>query len=257
MLSQTLRSLPFPAALAVAFLLLPLAARAQSLHGSATSLAVQIEQARAHDFTYLETPRQLRRFVGAGYLVPVRPNANLALHAVSYPYARPQVRLFVQRLARQHRRACGRRLVVTSLTRPLSVQPWNSSPQSVHPTGMAVDIRRSSSRACRSWLERVLLGLEANRLIEATRESFPPHYHVAVFPQPYARYVARLRSRPTARRSPTASGPAISLWDVAQAHDTSAPRAEGGEPTWGRTGSYPGQVLAIPGRELSEACCTL
>lgn len=48
---------------------------------------------------------------------------------------------------------------------------------------------------CRSWLENLLLYLERQDVVEATRESYPPHYHVAVFPQAYARYVARLASR--------------------------------------------------------------
>ena len=38
---------------------------------------------------------------------------------VSFPFARPEVELFVQRLSGQYRRACGEQLVVTSLTRPI------------------------------------------------------------------------------------------------------------------------------------------
>ena len=85
--------------------------------------------------------------------------------------------------------------MVTSLTRPLSRQPRNASSRSVHPTGMALDVRRSNSRSCRSWLESVLLSLEGSGVLEATRESYPPHYHIAVYPQPYARYVDNLTTR--------------------------------------------------------------
>jgi hypothetical protein len=66
----------------------------------------------------------------------------------------------------------------------------NASAISVHPTGMAIDLRRSDSSGCRQWLETVLLDLEGKGVIEATREQYPPHYHVAVFPNPYLQYVA-------------------------------------------------------------------
>src|ERR1700730_706468 len=49
---------------------------------------------------------------------------------------------------------------------------------------MAVDLRRSDRRACRQWLESTLLALEGEGMVEATREHWPPHYHVAVFPAP-------------------------------------------------------------------------
>ena len=165
-------------------------AEAQSLRGSAASLDRQNEQARAHDFTLLETPAQVRRFVELGYLVPIRPTENLGIANVSFPYARPEVRLFLQRLSAQYRSACGERLVVTSLTRPLSNQPPNASSRSVHPTGMAVDFRRSGNARCRSWLESTLLTLEGQAVLEAIYERNPPHYHVALYPQPYAQYVA-------------------------------------------------------------------
>jgi LysM repeat protein len=167
-------------------------AAAQTLRGGAASLDRQNAQARAHDFTYLRTPADVRRFVEEGYLVPVTPNRDFDVHNVSFPYARPEVRLFIERLASQYRSACGEKLVVTSLTRPQSNQPWNASSRSVHPTGMAVDLRRSHNANCRNWLERTLLSLEGQGLIEAIYERNPPHYHVAVYPQPYAQYVARI-----------------------------------------------------------------
>jgi LysM repeat protein len=169
-----------------------LPAEAQTLRGSAASLDRQNEQARLHDFTYLRTPEQVRQFVEAGYLVPVRPTRDMDIHRVSFPYARPEARLFLERLSAQYRAACGEKLVVTSLTRPLSNQPVNASSRSVHPTGMAVDLRRSARAACRNWLESALLGLERQGLVEAIYERNPPHYHVAVFPQPYSRYVSRI-----------------------------------------------------------------
>ncbi|MFW5904743.1 MAG: DUF5715 family protein, partial [bacterium] len=176
-------------------------AEAQTLRGSQVSLDRQNEQARAHGFTYLRSAEQVRQFVNEGYLVPVRSTADFDLHAVSFPYARPEARLFLERLAAQYRSACGEKLVVTSLTRPASAQPANASSRSVHPTGMAVDLRRSNDARCRSWLESTLLSLESRGLAEATRERYPPHYHVAVYPRPYVQYVAAAtgQARATAR----------------------------------------------------------
>lgn len=165
----------------------------QSLRGSTSSLDIQNRMARQHDFTYIDDSRQVERFVDGGYLVRVRGDANFRLdNEVSFPYARPEVRLFLQRLGQQYRSACGEQLVVTSLTRPQTRQPRNASDRSVHPTGMAVDLRRSNHSPCRAWLESVLLSLERTGVLEATRERRPPHYHVAIFPNPYASYVERL-----------------------------------------------------------------
>jgi LysM repeat protein len=183
-------------ALAAALVLVPVVApataAAQTLRGGAASLDRQNAQAQAHNFTSLRTPADVRRYVELGYLVPVVPNRDFDLANVSFPYARPEVRLFIERLANQYRSACGEKLVVTSLTRPQSNQPWNASSRSVHPTGMAVDLRRSQRAQCRNWLERVLLSLEGQGLVEAIYERNPPHYHVAVYPRPYAQYVARI-----------------------------------------------------------------
>ncbi len=241
----------------------PSSSAAQSLRGSSRSLTVQNRQARAHDFTYLRTPEHVRRFVELGYLVPLRGNRDYQMDdEVSFPYGRPQVRTFIERLAGQYRRACGEVMVVTSLTRPLNRQPRNASSRSVHPTGMAVDLRRSNHRPCRAWLEDVLLSLEANGVLEATRESRPPHYHIALYPEPYARYVdaltnrtARTETRVAAAVETTdpvgANGPRYrvrsgdALWDIARAHGTTiAAIRESNNLSGSRI--YPGQLLNIP-----------
>lgn len=165
---------------------------AQSFSGSRASLNRQESQARAHDYTYLRDGARVARFVAAGLLVAVDGGNDYDLHDVSYPVARPAVKLFVERFSAQFHAACGQKLTVTSLTRPIDDQPPNSSEQSVHPTGMAVDIRVPETRLCRQWLEQVLLSLEGNHVLEATRERNPPHYHVAIFPDPYTRYVSSM-----------------------------------------------------------------
>jgi len=164
---------------------------AQSLLGSRESLLRQNEQAQAHGFSYLRTSADVRDYAKRGVLVRLRSNADYDVESdeVSFPYARPEVKLFIERLADQYRSACGEKLVVTSLTRPITRQPHNASVISVHPTGMAADLRRSNVTACRSWLETTLLDLEGKGVLEATREQYPPHYHVALFPNPYLRSI--------------------------------------------------------------------
>jgi LysM repeat protein len=224
--------------------------RAQSLRGSPASMDRQDHAADKNDFTFIRTPAQLRSFVKHGWLVRVRPDANFSLHAVSYPYARPQVALFIRRLASEYRVACGRQLVVTSLTRPEDRQPDNASERSVHPTGMAVDLRYPGTRACRTWLERVLLQLEGSGVLEATREHYPPHFHVAVFPQQYASYVASLEVHKATDDTHVASvsykvRSGDSLWAIAVTHGTTVDALRERNDLSGNR-ILPGQVLEVP-----------
>jgi LysM repeat protein len=145
-----------------------------------------------HDFTFLSTPADVSRFVAAGYLVPLRGNRNYELAVVSFPYVRLEARMFVERLSVQYRSACGEKLVVTSATRPRNRQPRNASPLSVHPAGMAMDFRVSRSARCRQWLEGTLLSLDGVGVLNVTREYYPSHYHVAIYPRPYTQYVQRV-----------------------------------------------------------------
>ena len=226
--------------------LLPGGVSAQSLRGSAASLDVQTAEATRHDFTYLRGTAQVRRFVDAGLLVRVDGSRDYTLTDVSFPYARPEIKLFIERLSDQHRRACGKPLVVTSLTRPQSRQPHNASDRSVHPTGMALDLRRQQG-TCRQWLERTLLYLEGQDVLEATAERSPPHYHVAVFPTQYAAYVDRLTTDPASRPSP----PSVytvrrgdTLWGIAQRHGIS-PHMLRQANGLSSPRIYPGQALLV------------
>jgi len=227
---------------------LPQAAESQSLRGSPTSVGRQYHAAKQHDFTFLPSSNRIHGFVANGYLVRVPGSAHYTLANVSYPYARPEVKLFIERLAAQYRAACNERLVVTSLTRPLSEQPRNASRRSVHPTGMAVDIRVSNQRSCRNWIEDTLLSLERQGVVEATRERWPPHYHVAVFPQPYARYVASLPDRSLPQPAKTTHyrvRRGDSLWSIARNYGIDVDSLK---ETNNLAGSqiYAGQTLRIP-----------
>lgn len=166
------------------------APKSVGLAGSRASMRRQHRVARENNFTFLRNTRQVREFIREERLVRLTGNAHYSMKRMSFPYAREAVKLFVERLAADYHAATGDRLVVTSLTRPLSRQPRNASALSVHPAGMAVDFRVPRKQAHRLWLERSLLALERLAVLDATRERRPAHYHVAVFPRAYERYVA-------------------------------------------------------------------
>ena len=164
--------------------------QAQTLKGSRSSMERQHQAAVSYGYSFIKTPNSVSDSVNKGELVRVQPTNLMELHAVSYPYARSEVKLFLDRLSAQYKTACGEKLTVTSLLRPVDRQPANAASNSVHPTGMAVDLRIPAVGRCRSWLEQTLLSLEATGVLDVTRERNPPHYHIAVFTQSYSSYVA-------------------------------------------------------------------
>ncbi len=183
------RRITLTAVATVGVIAVPLAAEVPvSLRGSPASMVRQ--NSVATELGFARTPDQLRELEAAGELVRLEgsPHYEVA-DFVRWNLARPEMRLFVERLAKQYHEATGERLVVTSLTRPASDQPGNSHALSVHPTGMAVDLRVSQSASSRQWLETALLGLEDLGVLDITREYSPPHYHVALFPLEYMAYV--------------------------------------------------------------------
>lgn len=235
-------------------------AGAQTLRGSRASVDRMYDQARSHDLTFYRTATGVRGAARDGDLVRLSGNEDYRLAGVSHPYALSITRTFVQRLAAQYRDVCGERLVITSAMRPTSLRLVNSVDKSVHPTGMAVDIRRPSSRRCLAWLRETLLYLEAQAVIEATEEHNPPHFHVAVFPGPYRRYVGEGAPAPSAERRsaarPTAPSSSRStyrvrqgdsLWEIARRHNTTVDRLRQANDM--RTNRIvAGQVLIIPVR---------
>lgn len=237
--------------------LLAPAAQAASLHPSRAGLLRQVRAAQAHGAYHARNEADLRTMRMSGELVRVEGNRDFVLkRSIRFPYARPEVKLFLERLGEQYRAACGQRLVVTSLVRPKNRQPRNASPLSVHPTGMAMDLRRSTRYPCRAWLESVLLSLEDRGLAEAARERYPPHYHVVLFPDPYLDYVAAREGEGSVdefRPRPLVEGDTVayrvrrgdSLWKIARRFDTtigSIQRASG----LATSSIRPGQLLQVP-----------
>lgn len=199
--------------------------------------------AREHGFTFLADGEEVLAFVERGLLVPIAANGDYRLKEIAFPYARRAVATFLERLAAGYREVCGEALVVTSLTRPRSRQPRNASARSVHPTGMALDLRRPWHRTCRGWLEGTLVYLEGQGVLEATRERRPPHYHIAVFPQPYERYLARLAGGVEPITHLVASGD--TLWSIAHRYRTTIEGLKAAN-RLGSSRIFPGQLLQVP-----------
>ncbi|MGH7664332.1 MAG: DUF5715 family protein [Gemmatimonadaceae bacterium] len=237
------------AILAAPFLMTALAptAGAQSLRGSVKSVNRMYRHAVSHELYFYRTSAGVRTAAERGRFVRLKGNEDFALHEVGYPFVRQETRVFVLRLAEQYRDACGEQLVVTSAVRPRSGQPDNASRRSVHPTGMAIDIRKPRGR-CLRWLRSTLVSLEKSDVIEATEEFYPPHFHVAVFPDPYRDHVEELGGDP---RLNTDSGERYeirrgdSLWEIATRFGTTVDELKRVNELTAST-VFPGQEILVP-----------
>ena len=197
---------------------------AQSLRGSPASVDRMYDYASSHQLHFYETSTGVKNAVDEGHFVRLSGNDDFQLHDVSFPYVLPATRTFVHRLAAEYHSACGKPLIVTSAVRPEAWQPPNSTPESVHPTGIAIDLHKPRGR-CLTWLRGVLKSLEDTGVIEATEEHYPPHFHVAVYSAPYKRYV----ERQTGNEVMVADGnprqyeirKGDSLWSIAHRYGTS------------------------------------
>jgi len=141
--------------------------------------------ATTHGLTFYRTPGDIDEAVSDGKLVPLDGDASYELtNGVGFSYATREAKQFVVSFAPQYLAACGAPLIVTSAARPTSRQPRNSNPYSVHPTGIAVDLRRPPAGPCQTWLRSALAELEQQGYVEATEERHPVHLHVAVLTEP-------------------------------------------------------------------------
>jgi hypothetical protein len=157
-----------------------------SLRGSNAAMARQHSVALDAGYTFVRTPAEMEALVASGELVRLYGNEDYGFRAgVRSLVARPETEIFIERLARDYRAACGEQLIVTSLTRPMNRQPRNSHRLSVHPAGIAVDLRVSQTAACRSLARGRRSWHGEQGLLDGIRERNPPHYHVALFPEAY------------------------------------------------------------------------
>ena len=180
--------------------LIPQRALAQSLRGSPASVDRMYYKAHARNLTFFKSADAVKEAATTGQVVLLRGNMDYAVVGTQVPYVRPETLRFIESLGAAHRQACGEPIIVTSGIRPTARRLRNSHEKTVHPTGMAVDIRKSPGN-CRTWLRRALLGLEAQGLIEAIEENRPPHFHIAVYSAPVSsRIIAAANATPEPRQ---------------------------------------------------------
>jgi hypothetical protein len=179
-LRLSLAALAAAVAAAALALAAPRAAGAQTLRGSRSAVDRAYDYARRRGIPFSRSRGDVERQARAGQLVRLGGSSNYRLRGVAHPYVRRDTRTLLTDLAARYRVACGEQLVVTSAVRPTSTRLPNSVLKSVHPTGIAVDLRSPRGR-CRPWLRDELLTLERRGLIDATEERRPAHFHVIVF----------------------------------------------------------------------------
>jgi hypothetical protein len=141
---------------------------------------------------FLRTPASIDDAVKDSELVSIGFTNDVDLDRVKYPFVLPHTREVIYAFAARYHAACGEHAVITSGVRPVSEQPRNASPKSVHPTGMAVDFRKPSG-TCLKFMRKDLLALEKQGVLEVTEERHPVHFHVAVFSRALAQRPARGR----------------------------------------------------------------
>jgi hypothetical protein len=158
------------------------------LHGSKESVEKMYSFAVSHRMPFYLTPTNVDKAIADGRLVALTGDSTYELtRGVGFSYATREAKQFVLAFAPQYLDACGVPLTVTSAARPMSRQPHNANPHSVHPTGIAVDIRRPPPGPCLTWVRGALAELESRGVVEATEEHHPIHLHVAVLAQPGAK----------------------------------------------------------------------
>jgi hypothetical protein len=179
-----------------------------SLRADAANLRRENRAADRLRFSRMRDLAMVRRFVGAGLLVPV-PRAAAGYRVDGVPaklrVVRPWTRRFLEHLGAAAHALFGVRLKVTSLTRTVVSQealarrndnaaPARGPRRSSHLTGATVDIStRPHSAAQVLWLRTVLGRLERAGVLLAIEELAQPHFHVMVFPR-YSAYARTVRS---------------------------------------------------------------
>jgi hypothetical protein len=161
------------------------ARRGATLRGSKAAVDGAYHRARRDGLPFARSRREIERGAREGeYVRLARSTSSYRLRGVAVPYVRPATRAFVASFGADYRRSCGEPLTVTSAMRPTTMHLANSVQKTVHPTGMAVDLRAPRRSACRTWMRGALLGLERQGVVNATEERHPAHFHVVVFRAP-------------------------------------------------------------------------
>jgi len=216
------------------------------------------DRAQEEDLAFYRTSSSVREAVKEGELVRIEQTRDLSLGRVSYPYVLEGTRTWVTAFAERFHASCGKPLVVTSGARPLTQTPRNGSPKSVHPTGMAVDLRKPTG-SCLKWLRQALLDEERKGVVEATEERRPAHFHVAVLsvtPTTPAMVLSTVETssdgsveheaeKASAELTRYRVRPGDTLWEIARRRDTSVAHLRELNKLRS-TRLRPGQILLLP-----------
>lgn len=171
-----------------------LTGRASLVGGEVSSSEQQFKYAEQSGVVII-TSDNFDGLVRSGDLVRLEgPNIRLRSARV-IPYVIPSTRDFVLQLAYDFgQQGCGELVVNDALRVAGSIMPSAASSFSVHPRGMAVDIRVNGiSERCETWMNTYLMENEAEGKVDATREHWKvvrgqrvpnPHFHLVVPLQP-------------------------------------------------------------------------
>lgn len=165
------------------------------LHGSHDSLVRQNEEIDRLGLPRIADDDQLEDLEQQHELVPIRESRALAIHPQLAPrdrFCRSWTREFLQDLATAHYRQFHTPIQVNSAVRTVAQQehllrynhnaaPASGDTESSHVAGLTVDIsRRGMGRAERKWMEKYLLDLKAQGLVETAEERREPVFHIMV-----------------------------------------------------------------------------
>ncbi len=150
---------------------------------SATNTEQAYRFAKAHRLEFSSNSIEFWRLVRNKVFVHIKDAPDIPLKAFfDTPFVLPSTAEFTRNLANEFSAAeCGD-LGVTGGGRFKVF--WNSSKFSVHPAGMAVDIRtKDLNDSCMTTLIYFLYQAEANLQADVSIESSPSHFHVVVIPE--------------------------------------------------------------------------
>ncbi len=166
-----------------------------SLVGGEVSSSEQQYRYAEQSGAVIITSDNFDELVRSGGLVKLEgPNIRLMSTRV-IQYVIPSTRDFVLQLAYEFgQQGCGELVVNDALRVAGNRMPSAASSFSVHPRGMAVDIRVNGiGERCETWMNTYLLQNEAEGKVDATREHWKvvrgqrvpnPHFHLVVPLQP-------------------------------------------------------------------------
>jgi hypothetical protein len=147
--------------------------------GCQTTSEQQLQYARGNQLPLITTVAQYHERIASGQFV-LFEGPHLQVLA-KRPYALPSTVAFIAEMSVAYNAAgCGK-LVVRDALRLTTERPLNGSMHSVHPAGMAVDIRMQYIKSeCGDWLRSYVRLKEAAGKVDGTHELKPEHLHVVV-----------------------------------------------------------------------------